>query len=151
MLYLGVVQHESSVTVSERVISKWNTLIRKLDNPQENLDCSNFSRDSMSQRAASGVPAYPVKRALNCRNVALQMYALWTKSQLWRIAMVILNRLEVEAPQDISMPMCLKANFTLHASGTKPWKNLHFNRISPFAACFGIIRAAVSYFSSPAA
>lgn len=74
----------------------------------------------MSQRAASGVPAYPVKRALNCRNVALQMYALWTKSQLWRIAMVILNRLEVEAPQDISMPMCLKANFTLHASGTKP-------------------------------
>lgn len=38
---------------------------------------------------------------------------------------------KVEAPPDISMPVCLKANFTLHAPGTKPSKNLHFNRIPP--------------------
>lgn len=44
---------------------------------------------------------------------------------------------KVEAPPDISMPVCLKANFTLHAPGTKPWKNLHFNRIpSSFTGCF---------------
>lgn len=49
-------------------------------------------------------------------------------------AVVIPSRLKVEAPQDISMPMCLKANFTLHASGTKPSNNLHFNRISLFTA-----------------
>lgn len=44
---------------------------------------------------------------------------------------------KVEAPPDINMPVCLKANFTLHAPGTKPSKNLHFNRIpSSFTGCF---------------
>lgn len=62
------------------------------------------------------------------------------------IETVILNELKVEAPQDISMPMCLKANFTLHASGTKPSQNLHFNRISPFTACFGICAPSVLLF-----
>lgn len=60
----------------------------------------------------------------------------------WRVNYGVMERLfstgwTVEAPPDISMPVCLKANFTLHAPGTKPSKNLHFNRIpSPFTTCF---------------
>lgn len=54
----------------------------------------------------------------------------------WRVNYGVMERLfstgwKVEAPPDISMPVCLKANFTLHAPGTKPSKNLHFNRIPP--------------------
>lgn len=60
----------------------------------------------------------------------------------WRVNYGVMKRLfstgwKVEAPSDISMPVCLKANFTLHAPGTKPLKNLHFNRIpSAFTGCF---------------
>lgn len=60
----------------------------------------------------------------------------------WRVNYGVMERLfstgwKVEAPPDISMPVCLKANFTLHAPGTKPSKNLHFNRIpSSFTHCF---------------
>ena len=40
------------------------------------------------------------------------------------------------APQDINMPMCLKANFTLHASGTKTLKEFAFQQNFTFHYVF---------------
>lgn len=66
------------------------------------------------------------------------MYAwpLWTTSQLQNNAMLILRGMKVEAPWHISMPMCLKANFTLHASGTKPLKEFAFQQNITFPCLF---------------
>lgn len=68
----------------------------------------------------------------------MQMYALplWTTSQLQNNAMLILRGMKVEAPWHISMPMCLKANFTLHASGTKPLKEFAFQQNITFPCLF---------------
>lgn len=74
----------------------------------------------------------------------------------WRVNYGVMERLfstgwKVEAPPDISMPVCLKANFTLHAPGTKPSKNLHFNRIPPpvhwlFLESGALLLHPISYF-----
>ena len=79
------------------------------------------------------------------------MYALplWTTSQLQNNAMLILRGMEVEAPRHISMPMCLKANFTLHASGTKPLKEFAFQQNITFPCLFLNLRpnsAPISHF-----
>ena len=81
----------------------------------------------------------------------MQMYALplWTTSQLQNNAMLILRGMEVEAPRHISMPMCLKANFTLHASGTKPLKEFAFQQNITFPCLFLNLRpnsAPISHF-----
>lgn len=79
------------------------------------------------------------------------MYALplWTTSQLQNNAMLILRGMKVEAPRHISMPMCLKANFTLHASGTKPLKEFAFQQNITFHCLFLNLRpngAPISHF-----
>lgn len=79
----------------------------------------------------------------------MQMSVLLCELQVNYSATVILNELRVEAPPDICMPKRLKANFTLHASGTKPSQNLNFNRISLFTACLlDCIGTAIPHFPS---
>ena len=63
--------------------------------------------------------------------------------------MLILRGMKVEAPRHISMPMCLKANFTLHASGTKPLKEFAFQQNITFHCLFLNLRpngAPISHF-----
>lgn len=82
---------------------------------------SNQSLHFVSIFTDTGTSTHIPRYTLEHRQVYLiQMYALLCELWVNFNAMVIVNGLRVEAPQDISMPMCLEANFTLHASGTKP-------------------------------